>query len=253
MSRIQATVTATAKCLKMINKDGKVILSVQPREVISIGNSIGGYIVAPLGKPNAWGFWRLTGHQKCGILEGGVPLAEQIMLGKPAAVAISGRTYLFASSSGSARRGVLHTYRRSPDPIRRALVEVGCDLNTGVVDKMNFEAIKEVRQGRRSSTCWSEQYEIATDGRLEFKKTWTGCQGRIGAIFQPVVMEGGSYLIGLSEAWNGVSTRRRVEVYITATADRRQVAEALLAHVRDKARLGTDKWKEQLKPELLDR
>ena len=231
MSRIQATVTATAKCLKMINKDGKVILSVQPREVISIGNSIGGYIVGPLGKPNAWGFWRLTGHQKCRILEGG---------------------------SLSRNKSCWVNQQRSPDPIRRALVEVGCDLNTGVVDKLNFEAIKEVRQGRRSSTCWSEQYEIATDGRLEFKKTWTGCQGRIGAIFQPVVMEGGSYLIGLSEAWNGVSTRRRVEVYITATADREfefiQCGDHdLLAHVRDKARLGTDKWKEQLKPELLDR
>ena len=145
MSRIQVKTTATATILRFTAEDGRVVREATPRQLYELAGSIGAYVVAPMpGKPHVWGFWRVSGAEKHRILDGetfvarvrheeplpeGVtidgrstrvwtervetPLAEHVRQHRdPERVAVNGRSYLLATSPGSARRGILHAVRR---------------------------------------------------------------------------------------------------------------------------------------------
>ena len=273
MSRVQVIAVATDERLVLQDGTGDIALEATPRQTISIGNSIGGYLVAPMpNKTHTWGFWRVTGNQRhClqgkddapiqGVTLNGRPiggarqrLVERILSGQPERVAVNGRRYLLATSSGSARNGVLHAYRPDPDPIRRALTIVGCDKNTGTIASSLDQAIGE-HQGHYPSTVWSSNYALSSDGSMLFEKKWLyGSVTMSGCMLDALNAVGdATYVVALYEGWDGASADRTIRVYLAENADRRKVAEAVLSLVHDEARLGTVKWRKSLTPVLLDK
>lgn len=251
MSRIQVTATTTANVLRLVREDGKVALEATPNKVVPIGNSIGGYIVAPMPqKPHVWGFWRVTGGERERLAAASAELPEGVRLsgratagdpagllrrftaGEPERVAVNGRQYLLATSSGSARNGVLHAYRPVTDPVEIALRFVGCDRNTGKMVSLG-EAVGWKRGDRRTAQ-WSALWTVASDGDVQFEPSWVGSQGTIGRLEELTDVADATYVIRHYHGYDGASGRREVMVAMSDRADRREVADAIVRLVRGK-------------------
>lgn len=251
MSRIQVTAVATATALRLVREDGKIALEATPMEIISIGNSIGGYVVAPMPqKPYVWGFWRVTGSDRERLAAASAPLPEGVRLnghtttgdpagllrqfksGDPERVAVNGRQYLLATSSGSARNGVLHAYRPITDPVEVALRFIGCDRNTGAVVPLR-DAIGWER-GDRRTTQWSSFWTIASDGDVQFQPSWAGWRGTVGRLEELTDVADATFVIRHYHGYSGVSGKREVMVAMSDRADHRKVADAIVRMVRGK-------------------
>ncbi len=245
MSRIQVKAIATTNSLRLIAA-GEVALDVAPDTVFGVGNSIGGYIAAPIdaAKPHVWGLWRLTGSQ-CDRLKGVAPsgelpkgvtfngsryinpavgrslaLLERIKLGKPEAVAVNGREYLFATSSGSARNGVLHRYAPPVDPVQRVLYDGGFDKNRWREEALSSEADMYVGY-------------IPTYYRSEW--TITVCDGPVAQDVQGYARNYGYALATngtFAVSWSDVAPQnafcyQELVIYTTPGVDRIRVADAV--------------------------
>lgn len=251
MSRIQVTATVNANVLRLVREDGKVALEATPNEVVTIGNSIGGYVVAPMPrKPHVWGFWRVTGGDRERLAAASVELPEGVRLngratagdpagllrqltsGDPERVAVNGRQYLLATSSGSARNGVLHAYRPVTDPVEIALRFVGCDKITGKVVPLQ-QAIGWER-GDRRTTQWSAFWTVASDGNVQFRPSWEGQRGTVGRLEELTDVANATYVVRHYHGYDGVSGRREVMVAMSDRADHRKVADAIVRLVRGK-------------------
>lgn len=256
MSRIQVKVIATATSLRLAATDGTATLEVTPDSVFSVGNSIGGYIAAPIdaAKPHVWGIWRLTGgqcdrlrdHAPSGELPKGVTLngsrylnpavgrnmelLARIKRMEPEAVVVSGREYLFATSSGSARNGILHRYAPPADPVKRALYDGGVDKNRWREETLANGA--DMYVGYRATYYLSEWVITVCDDQTQ--QVTAGYASNYG------------YLLAATDATFAVSWRdvapqnafcyQEVVIYTTPGADRNHVADAvrrLLALGRD--------------------
>lgn len=141
MARTQVKAITTVNELRFVEHDGTEVRAIKPAEVFSVGNSIGGYIALPVeGSGGArWGIIRITGGEKdrlrqarrdSNVTINGLSMYERelsyIIGREPERLVTNGRQYLLATSSGSARRGIVHVYRPpldEKDPIKRVLRE----------------------------------------------------------------------------------------------------------------------------------
>lgn len=103
-----------------------------PGDILSPGNSIGGYLTVPDKAGDTWGLWRIGGSTKSRLSDPELRSEDIVINGlsrykrevlkivssqEPEAIARNYGRYLIALSSGSARRGLLHNFDRSSDPI----------------------------------------------------------------------------------------------------------------------------------------
>lgn len=114
-----------------------------PGDIVSPGNSIGGYVTIPDKTGDCWGFWRIGGgtinrlndpelRSDLVSINGISRYAREISRitsADPEAVARNRGRYLLALSSGSARRGLLHNLDRASNPLLDLLRELRVPTN----------------------------------------------------------------------------------------------------------------------------
>jgi len=139
MSRIKVEARASQKSLVFQPIDQDAGLKPQllmPGEILSPGNSIGGFLTVPDTSGEKWGFWRIGGSTKDLLRDPDLRCDEVLINGvtryikeikritksaDPVAIARNRGRYLLAVSSGSARRGLLHYADRPSNPLLEAM------------------------------------------------------------------------------------------------------------------------------------
>lgn len=115
-----------------------------PGDILSPGNSIGGYLTVPDKTGESWGLWRIGGSTKSRLSDPELRSEEIVINGlsrykrevlkivssqEPEAIARNHGRYLIALSSGSARRGLLHNLDRASNPLLDLLRELRVPTN----------------------------------------------------------------------------------------------------------------------------
>ena len=252
-TRAKVTVRATELSLQLRTPDGEMF-EYLPMEIVTIDNSFGGYLVAPINNnPHIWGWWRI-GHRRIvrlrsllgyptvkvatdkgsPLTDGYTQLAKEIMLGKPERAVFHRRQYLFARTSGAARRGVMHTYRPEKDPIRQALEIVGCDSNTGRIVRLNEAIGMWTNPTGLAQSAQSQRVWLASDGG------YTTARGLVSSdpqeFYADVVIgitDTTAYMIRFSEGLPGSGSPQEITVAVTTTANRQTVADAIIKLVSE--------------------
>jgi hypothetical protein len=240
MSRIRVKTFATAGSLKFVGVELPYVLEVTPNEVFGVGNSIGGYLAAPLQKkPQIWGLWRLSGGDAANMNPARI---QRIKNSKPERVAIDGRQYLLATSSGSARNGIIHNYKVIGDPVLLALLDNGCDKLTGEVTGIGGAI--GLLAGTSATTEWCKHLEIASDGDLVLSPYWSGDRGDVGYLEELESIDpDATYVVWLHRGHDGVSMKWEVKVAVRANADRQKVAQQVTQFLRRANAEGAHGWR----------
>lgn len=218
-------------------KEGDVFKKISPNEIFGVGNSIGGYWAKPIkyaGKKMI-ALVRLSGAQK------GCSLSEiRRELGREKGQVLHPGKGLWATSSGSARNGVLHRYHPPRDVIEKALEKGG--YGRRCIHRV--PEIKEVLVDEGGSLCSHQTgngsgYISHYDGRVVktiHEKSYVehhsnqyhiGCCNGSGR----VEISGGSYIIQWSvyQQMNGGWARELDAVYITPQANLDFIVAAIIA------------------------
>lgn len=215
-------------------KRGEVYTMIAPGDVFSVDNSIGGYFAMAVqyaGRP-ALAVHRVSGSEKRRSPEelrrkfrGQEGFILRPMLG------------LWATSSGSARRGLWHRYNPVADPIVMALREAQMPSNLLVeVAEINKEVSHGGNLCKHSTTAGNSSYFHETDGKeevLDWGETVEshGNQYHIGCSSSPgrVRITSGTFLIEAVErkAMNSSDYPSIVAVSVTKSANRALVADKI--------------------------
>ena len=190
---------------------GAVHMTIKPDDVFSIGNQMGGYWAKPVtyaGKKRL-SLIKLSGSEKS------LPLKEirRRCGSRRGFVLHPGSTGLWATSSGSARRGIFHPVKA--DPVDLALEE--CMLFKHVIEfgAKDLQLASGIFTLEGSFEGYEEQYYFAHDGREADCGDVDGCRCYRVSEF--------SYCI--------VRTRlhgsRKLRIYLTPDADRSLVADKI--------------------------
>jgi len=200
------------------NESGAIAKIIEPNEVFSIGNSIGGYWAKPIRYSDTpmLALIRLSGQEKHWPLE-----RLQKRFGKEKGRLLWPGEGLWATTSGSARRGVWHRIREEHDPIRVALRQLGLPSNLlHEVQEINEETWVGGQYDRGgASRGW-----VITDG--EQKNIPLDYETSFGS--RKILVTGGTYLIkGTDFDKEDCRFARPVVngVFVTPSADRQMVAE----------------------------
>lgn len=274
MSRVLVTVDAESRQLVLnVGAEGSAIV-LRPMDIVSIGRSEVYYWVAPLPRSSReWGFWRTTPDvaeaaqrmrseydpyepaerrlNRVGSFPLQFAVEERCRVEKemPDGMVINGQNFLVATSVVSMQNGLVHRQRRSEDPIRRALIEVGCDFEAGSIIHLDDLNAGNLRKGSFSCLFYKEAYSTRTDGQI----TWSDHDVPGGlARARAQKLERATYAVAVVLHYDCEYERREVTVALSPAANRREVAEAVLGLFRDETRVFSQKWKETLVPSLLD-
>lgn len=143
MSRVEvtATITTNNEGAPVLNLKGKgVDESYQKYDKLTIPGSIGAFFVAPHPEiPTVWGVWRISGSEKRRYdSEDWWQIVTRAMKEGVVSTARNGERYLFATSAGSAQRGVLHPMPRyNQTPLQALLRRRGISPGKTIVRKYN--------------------------------------------------------------------------------------------------------------------
>lgn len=176
MGRIILTVSYFGQVAVLTEEDGSEYLRIEPNEIFSVGNSIGGYWARPIkwaGSP-ALSLVRIGGREKQLT-----PDELRYYKGRIKGTVLKpGMTGLWATSSGSARNGIFHRYTRpedEQDPILRVLREMG--LGTSILQRMEEgQVVEDTEVFYDHSHCLSQRlsWHWETDGEKvsgEYRET----------------------------------------------------------------------------------
>lgn len=206
--------------------NGQIYLTIQPRTVVRVGNSIGGYYAQPV---------KYAGQKMLSLIRvsgsGNREEGERGLVLKP------GMTGLWATSSGSARRGVFHRFNAGEkDPIVLALREAQMPSSV-CVETATIET--EMFQGGSlcgHSTGGGYWYTISTDGKVEVVRYGDvvgehSNQFHVGCQSSPSTAKvvGGSFALQAqkSQTMGGGIHQSICKVLVTPSANREQVAEEI--------------------------
>lgn len=244
MARIQVTVKSDSMSAQFVGADGTTVREVEPMEIFSVGNSIGGYIAAPMdSRGSRWGLWRIGGADKAllnelqGDEEEFYAFASELKRGQPERVVVDGRQYLLATSSGSARRGVVHTYRppqQETDPVKRVLRELGMGLS--VLEVIGDEPIAATVRWYDQQHCPNGRatHHWVTDGEETemFRRMLEEPHGYFGGGgLNEIVITGGTYAIRVDyhRHLNGCGSYTVTKVMVRPGCNAARLKEALVA------------------------
>jgi len=196
-----------------IFKKGEVFVILRPNKIFGIGTSIGGYWVKPItyagqkmlavirisGSERKLPLWKL--RKKVGSRKG--------LILKP------GMIGLWATSAGSARRGIFHRYTPPKDEVEKAL-DRATNIGPGRKCLHRVEKIDvEIKIGREDCYCSYEKYLVDYDGKFFFDN-----RGKR--------IKGGTYLLQwYAQRRNGGWSPSLMGAYITPKADQKEVARLI--------------------------
>jgi hypothetical protein len=221
----------------LTTEGGEVHMSIAPMSTFGIGNSIGGYFARPI---------RYAGQKMLSIVRIGgseTRLSPETLSSRHGQekgfILRPGMKGLWATSSGSARKGVFHPIRETNDPIILALREI--KMPSSLLQEVESIDLDVLKGGDLCSHSVSEgDYWLSfkTDGQAkrthdgEFVKSHFN-QFHVGCMSSPATyhITGGTYVVqsGDKKAMNGFDYPYIGKITVTKSADRGAVAGLILA------------------------
>lgn len=234
MSRILVTGNYTDRgAYELRTPDGKPYLHIAPCDVFGIGNSIGGYFARPV---------KYAGQNRLAL----VRIGGSLMSAPPNQIARATRgekgyilqpnfTGLWATSSGSARRGIFHRYSppaQETDPVTRILRQG--ELPSWIVKEAGEPTLTTEERWYDNSHCpngrptnyWLTDGQMIEEASFEMEKP----HGYFGGGGRRIVrIEGATYAIRIdaSRYGNGLAWSKPSQVLTWPGCDREALANVL--------------------------
>ena len=150
---------------------GQIFQNIQLYSRFNVGNSCGGYFVA---QTSEQGCGRLTVHRISRTeMDLPVHILKEICTGRKGKLLRHGMKVLWATSSGSARRGLFHQWndpKNEKDPLKKILRFLGMDLNTNyspqAVANEELDAYYQALRDKDKAIAWIAKKFRATESGL---------------------------------------------------------------------------------------